>query len=88
VTCREFVEFLMRYLDGELDPDVSSAFERHMGACPQCVWYLDSYRETVRLGRDLLCETPDGQLPADVPEELVNAVLAARRTATREGADS
>jgi anti-sigma factor RsiW len=83
LTCREFVEFLMRYLEGELDPEVSSAFEGHMGACPQCVWYLDTYRETVRLGRELLCESPDAQVPADVPEELVAAILAARRASRR-----
>ena len=35
-------------------------------------------RETVRLGK-CLCEDPDGPAPADAPERLIAAVLAARR---------
>ena len=35
-------------------------------------------RETVRLGR--LCADPEGPVPEDAPEELVSAVLAARRS--------
>jgi hypothetical protein len=42
------------------------------------VGYLESYRETIRLGREA-CE-PDGPLPEEVPEELVEAILASRRT--------
>ena len=78
MTCREFVDFLMGYLEGELDPKVRAAFDAHMGACPQCVSYVETYRETVRLGRELLC-APDAPVPDDVPEELVAAILAARR---------
>lgn len=78
ITCREFVEFLMSYLDGELEPEVSGTFERHMHDCPTCVSYLDSYRKTVELGREILCD-PDGPVPDDVPEDLVAAILAARR---------
>jgi anti-sigma factor RsiW len=78
VTCREFVEFLMAYLDGELPTGQRSTFERHMGDCPACVRYLETYRETLRLEREL-CREADGSPPDDVPEGLVRAILAARR---------
>ncbi|MGH0032626.1 MAG: anti-sigma factor family protein [Myxococcota bacterium] len=80
MTCQEFVEFVMRYLDGDLDPEVRQAFDGHMGDCPSCITYLDTYRETVRLGKEVLCDDPQAPVPDEVPEELVQAILAARRS--------
>ena len=77
MTCREFVEFLMRYVEGELDADPRRVFEEHMRLCPPCGVYLDTYRDTIRLGK-LACKDDDGAVPEDVPEELVRAILAAR----------
>jgi anti-sigma factor RsiW len=78
--CREFVDFLMAYLDEELDPDRRALFESHIKQCPPCVHFLDSYKETVRLGQ-AVCrdEDAEGELPPDVPDELVQAILAATR---------
>ena len=77
LTCRELIDFLAAYLDGELAPEARTVFERHLSLCPNCVDYLASYRETIRLGKQA-CE-PDAELPADVPSDLVDAILAARR---------
>ncbi|MDH3520745.1 MAG: zf-HC2 domain-containing protein [Myxococcales bacterium] len=77
MNCREFVEFLMAYLDGTLDAREREIFEAHMVDCPSCETYLDTYRDTIRLGRQCLCD-PDGPVHDDVPEELVAAILAAR----------
>jgi len=74
--CRDCVEFLMEYLDGTLAESERRVFEAHLGECPPCGHYLDSYRETVRLGRTL-CEA-DERVPPEMPEELVSAILAAR----------
>jgi anti-sigma factor RsiW len=76
VNCREFTDFLMAYLDGELPGDERSSFEFHLHSCPPCVNYLESYRATVRLGR--ACCQSDDAIPEDVPEGLVQAILAAR----------
>ena len=77
MNCREFVEFLMEYLDGELPGRQRGVFEEHMADCPSCVTYLETYRETVRLG-GALCADPADPVPEDVPENLVQAILAAR----------
>ena len=69
----------MEYLEGGLESSVRATFEGHMDDCPTCVTYLDTYRDTVRLGKQILCDTPDGPVPDDVPEDLVAAVLAARK---------
>jgi anti-sigma factor RsiW len=72
------VDFLMAYIDQDLAPDVRRTFEDHIHECPPCLAYLESYRETVRLGKSL-CADPEGAAPDDVPEELVRAILASRK---------
>ena len=76
MNCREFTEFLMAYLDGELAEGERSAFDFHLHGCQSCVNYLDSYRATIALGQRACSE--DEAIPEDVPEALVQAILAAR----------
>jgi anti-sigma factor RsiW len=82
LTCRELVEFLMAYDDGELAPPERAVFEAHLAECPDCVAYLDSYRRTVALGKRAFADEAASARGA-VPEELVAAVLAARRRQCR-----
>jgi anti-sigma factor RsiW len=77
VTCREFADFMMSYLDGELDAATRAAFEQHLTVCRNCVEYLHQYRQTIAAGR--LALAGDAPVPDDVPEELIQAILAARR---------
>ena len=77
MNCREFVEFLMDYLDESLADGVRQTFDQHIRDCPGCGTYLDTYRETVKLGKEL-CDDPEADVPEDVPERLVSAILAAR----------
>jgi anti-sigma factor RsiW len=75
--CREFVEFLDDYADGSLPSDQLARFNAHLAACPSCVAYMRSYRQVSGLAR--AAWRPEGPLPADAPEELVQAILSARR---------
>ena len=63
MTCREFVEFLMSYLDNELDGESRRVFEEHLGRCSGCIAYLDNYRMTVKMGRSA-CHEAFAQLEA------------------------
>jgi anti-sigma factor RsiW len=78
ITCRELIEFLNLYLEGELPSERVAEFERHLSVCASCVNYLATYRETIALGK-AACEDLDGPVGADVPEELVAGILSARR---------
>jgi anti-sigma factor RsiW len=80
ITCQELFEFILGYLEGELPEPQVREFEAHLAVCPSCVRYLESYEETVRLGREA-CQDRAAELPADVPEDLVRAVQSARRRA-------
>jgi len=77
MTCRELLDFLMSYVDDELPPDVRAEFDRHLAICESCVNYLDSYRATVTLEKAAATASDCDALPP-LPEELVQAILAAR----------
>lgn len=77
MTCREFAEFLDAFLAGALLVEEQNAFHRHLAVCKDCVAYMDSYRRTIEACGQLGADT--GPVPADVPEELVRAILASRR---------
>ncbi|NJN64684.1 MAG: anti-sigma factor [Acidobacteria bacterium] len=52
LTCKQVIEdFLHDYVAGALDAPTRAEFERHLGVCPACVNYLDSYRTTIALSR-------------------------------------
>lgn len=77
ITCKELIEFIADYLDGELAADARHEFERHLKVCPSCVAYLESYKATVALGKEVVRASED---PASgvVPEGLVRAIREAR----------
>ncbi|HKA55643.1 MAG TPA: zf-HC2 domain-containing protein [Candidatus Binatia bacterium] len=77
MTCREFVDFLPEYVSGTLAARGHVECERHLAGCPDCSAYLQSYRETIKLGKAALAD-PEAPVPAEIPEELVRAILASR----------
>ncbi|HEY1065942.1 MAG TPA: zf-HC2 domain-containing protein, partial [Pirellulales bacterium] len=77
MTCQELVDFLDAYISGELSADDRAEFERHLGCCPACVVYLNTYRETVRAA----CVAGRGaEAMADAPPDLIAAILKLRPT--------
>lgn len=75
LTCREICDFVMAYLDGELPDRERQVFQKHLEICPECVCYLKTYQTTVALGKNA-CTDPS---PPPIPEDLVKAILAARK---------
>lgn len=77
MTCEELIEFLSDYLNGELPPDVVTAFEEHLAICPDCVAYIDSYQKTIDLAKDAILN-PETPVPDEVPEDLIKAILTTK----------
>ncbi|QOV89543.1 anti-sigma factor family protein [Humisphaera borealis] len=77
MTCRELIDFLEEYVDGNLPSTQREVFEEHIDECLDCKNYLDSYRKTIHLSR----KSFEGAefVTSEVPEGLVRAVLALRR---------
>ena len=80
MTCQEFTDFLLAYVSDELADSEKEKFEEHLVLCPDCVAYLKSYELTVKLGERAYADAPlDSDTPEDVPEELIQAILSARK---------
>jgi len=78
MSCQEFVDFLCSYLDDELPDDVRVLFDQHLNGCPPCAAFLQHYELSIKLGHDV-CGCPKEAARTPVPEELVQAILEARR---------
>jgi len=83
MTCRELVEFLEEYIAGTLPSRPQAIFEQHLENCPSCVHYVDSYQTTIQLVKETAHPHGTGGAATDppaMPEELIQAILAARRS--------
>jgi anti-sigma factor RsiW len=71
VTCKELLDILHDYLDGELVVEQRQTVELHMTGCKDCTIRIETYRHTVRLARALpKCD----KLPPTVEERLRKAL--------------
>lgn len=77
INCKECLDFLADYLDGEVSPDAAEQFEKHLKACPPCREYIDSYKATIQMERESFT-TRDDECQA-MPESLVQAICRARK---------
>jgi anti-sigma factor RsiW len=71
LSCRELVELVTAYLEGELPAGVRKRFEAHLSQCDGCSVYLEQMRTTIRLSGMLGVE--------DVSPEAEQALLRAFR---------
>ena len=60
-TCKEVIDLLTEYMEGDLPPDQARELGAHLALCPLCVEFLDSLRKTSAAARNLRVE--------EVPEE-------------------
>lgn len=74
MTCRELVASLGELVDGGLSDFDDRAAGRHLVCCGACRAYARSYRTVIALCREAF---GDDEV-ADLPENLVAAILAAR----------
>ena len=78
LTCREFEEFVLAYLDGELTPKQLTRFNMHLRMCRECREYIAAYQRTTEINRAVL-GAPDESLSDDVPADLIKAILESKR---------
>ena len=76
MTCRDATDFLADYVGGTLTAAVHTTFEYHLERCPNCRTFLAQYRATIQAGC-FACDDP--RVAAALPEDLIQAILAAIR---------
>lgn len=78
-TCRELVELVSAYLDGELSWLDRMRFRAHVAMCPDCAAWLEQMEATTAaLGR-----APDLEIPPAIQTDMLEAFE--RWTAEGEG---
>ena len=53
-TCKEEVGLIADYVAMRLDPTVLAAFEEHLGQCPDCTAFLNTYKKTIEATKSFL----------------------------------
>ncbi|MEX0317542.1 MAG: anti-sigma factor [Ruegeria sp.] len=77
ITCNEFEDFILAYLEDELPPVKKRVFELHLRVCRSCRLYLAAYERT--LAATKASREDYNELEASVPEDLIAAILAANK---------
>jgi anti-sigma factor RsiW len=70
MTCRQLVELLVDFLDGDLPDERRRLLEAHLALCEPCLTYLETYKVTIRMTRRL----PDVAPPPELLEKLKAAM--------------
>jgi anti-sigma factor RsiW len=84
MTCRELAELLIDYVSGELAPEHRQRLDHHLGVCPPCAVYLQTYKLTIKLTGRL----PDAPVPQALKEKLCAALEEMRRAQAGGGRGS
>ncbi len=79
LTCAEFEAFVLDYFDGTLPAKQRATFKMHLMVCEDCQRYLAAYKRSVEMGKAAF-KDPHASVPDEMPEDLVQAILAAKRT--------
>lgn len=79
LTCKEFDEFMVDYLDQGLPVWQKFTCWLHVKMCGECTNFVREYHRIIALGK-MAYDDPDEAVPDSVPEELVKAALAYRNT--------
>ncbi len=77
LSCREIVELVTDYLEGDLDAETTAALEVHLDLCPGCARYVEQIRETITT----LGAVGSDNLPTEIQAGLLDAFKAFRRPA-------
>jgi len=78
LACRELVEVVTDYLEGELPDEQVGRLERHLETCSGCSEYLEQMRTLAGSLGGIAVES----LPADVRDGLLDAFRESRRGRT------
>lgn len=70
ITCHRCLELLIDYVTREMSEEDLAVLDAHFEHCPPCLVYLNSYKVTITVTRQLPREAP-------IPPELEERLLAA-----------
>ena len=66
MTCKDLVDLLSEYVDGELDPATARQLEEHLRGCVECTAFLNTFRKI----RSMTRESVEAAMPAELRARL------------------
>jgi hypothetical protein len=74
INCQQLIDYCLDYIEGYLPEDEQVHFRRHLGQCPDCVTFFETYRRTPEVSRGAI-----GTIMPPSVKESVRAFLRVRR---------
>ena len=65
MTCHDYKDLMMGYLDGELSPEQRSRFEKHLAGCPECAGELEQFRKLKAITDEVNLVEPEDRIWQD-----------------------
>ena len=75
--CKDSIDLLLEYLDGEVTAEVKQHLEEHIHGCSPCEEFLKQYKETGPLCRKAL----RARMPREVADKLTSFLRESLRKA-------
>jgi predicted anti-sigma-YlaC factor YlaD len=62
MTCRNYKDLMMAYLDNEIDDEQRKAFEEHLASCTQCTKELKEFQKLKQLTDSVTLAEPEDRI--------------------------
>ncbi len=62
MTCQDYKDLMMAYLDNELDDEQKQTFEQHLAACPKCAKELKEFEKLKQLTDSVTLVEPEDRI--------------------------
>ena len=62
MTCHDYKDLMMGYLDNELSDEHKRQFEEHLAGCPECVGELEDFRKLKAITNEVTLAEPEDRI--------------------------
>ena len=74
MTCQEYKDLMMAYMDNEIDDDQRRAFEEHVAHCPQCAKEMEEFTKLKRLTDNVTLVEPEDRMWEQYWQSVYNCI--------------
>ena len=74
MTCHNYKDLLMGYLDDELSDEQRNRFEKHLAGCPECAAELEEFRKLKAITDEVTLVEPEDRIWQDYWNGIYNRI--------------
>lgn len=72
MTCQDYKNLMMAYIDGELEPEAGKTFEQHLQSCKECSAEFKEFKKLKHLTDEIKFAEPEEQIWKQYWENVYN----------------